>query len=97
MLTSFKREDWREDVNEVWERDRISANSLEPMIRKHYPYQIILKVAGPSYRLRAGDRVQYARVRHTPMQFPIEAVTWGMKGNFRILYFSSLEAQLVEV
>ena len=98
MLTSYDRTQWKEDVTEVWDRDRIHAKSSEPTVRKHYPYKAIIKKSNPAYNLKAGDIISYARTRHVPQYYPIEAVTYGLEGKgFRILYFNSEEAQVMEI
>jgi len=96
MLDSFDRSTWVENVSDELERDRITVTTDESIVRKHYPYKVIIRKNNPAYKLVKGDIISYARVKHVPQYFPIEAITYNGTKPLKKLHLNSEEAQLIE-
>jgi hypothetical protein len=98
MLTTFDRSAWREDAEEERERSTLHLQSPEEMVRKHFPYKVILTHACKIYGFKEGDVLPYARTRHELQYYPIQAITYGIHASStRLLYLASDEAILMEV
>jgi hypothetical protein len=97
MVTSRERKDWVEDSVEQHRREEIAACTLPHIMRQLYPYKArILRIAMFRELVGPGDIIEYARVKHTPAFYPIEAVMFDKAGVRKNFFLNSDEAEVLE-
>ena len=100
MLTSYLRDDWKEDPQVEHAIANIGLTTSEQTLRTLFPYRAIAKKRLLAYGVPEGALLGYARARHAPAFYPILCMI-GVTGEFkysahpRCIYTSSDEVQLV--
>ena len=97
MLSTFNRSEWGESKEQEQDRERLWAKSTPDDIRKHFPYEGIIRKDCKSYGFNTGQVLTYCRVRVSPQFYPIEAFTIGQDNSVRRCFFGSEEIQLREL
>ena len=98
MLTSFDRQTWIEDFTAEQARERIILSTPPEVVRQHYPFKALILKNCKAYGFTVGDTIPYVRFRHSVACYPIEASTYGMKGqHVRQVHLNSQEVQVIEV
>lgn len=101
MLTSYLRDDWKEDPMVEQAILSIGLTTTEQTLRTLFPYRAIARKRLLAYGVPEGALLGYARARHAPAFYPI-LVMVGVTGEFkyaqhpRCIYVTSEEVQLVE-
>jgi hypothetical protein len=101
MLTTYKRDEWKENPEEEKAIDLLTFQATADEVRKLFPFRVLAKKRLLAYGIPEGELLSYARARHEPQHYPILAII-GLAGETkygnhpRKIYLSSEEAQLVE-
>jgi hypothetical protein len=98
MLTTTDKSEWHENELEERRRENVGKGTDPTIVRTLYPYKVrVKKVQLYKEIISEGDVMEYARTKHIPGMFPIEAIHFDPHGVKRRFYFNSQEAELLEV